>query len=267
MVGNGLKISELIKHHPGVKKMAEDLGVSRPTLYKYMNSYDRGDTHLVPPDIVDRFDNILSGADASDSKDTSASIKERLVNLRKVFVECNNHQFELIEQLDSYEKEYRSDPSPELQSTIDNIQRSLWSLDLQQKKRRDTIRELSGRLSAIDGTPGSALDFLENYEVSSSHYIENGRCMVVHDGDQAPGRRFFLHLYAFVGIGFSCIGTYDTVEGRNFFMIDDAILSAPLYYRIVGYEPDQDGDYDFHGIRYSAVSGLDTGMCEISHRK
>jgi predicted DNA binding protein len=48
-------ISETLKAEGKLSDIAERLGISRPTLYKYMGKYDEGETDGIPSDVLDYF--------------------------------------------------------------------------------------------------------------------------------------------------------------------------------------------------------------------
>lgn len=123
------------------------------------------------------------------------------------------------------------------------------------------------------------------FKIKSSCYIEDGRCMVVHTGDETndydedvqlhPEKRTYyrLHLYSKIGNEFAHLGEYKPVPNRNFFIIDEVVLSAPLYYNIVACivdpqfnEWDQLKEGDDPPLVETSGANC-TGICELKQMK
>lgn len=51
-------IKEIVNENFSITKLAKCMGVSRPTLYKYMNAYDSNDLEIIPDNILRSFDRI-----------------------------------------------------------------------------------------------------------------------------------------------------------------------------------------------------------------
>lgn len=100
-------IREIIDKHSNVARFSKCLGISRPSLYKYIESYDNGDHSGIPQNILAVFNTLLSG----------------------------NEDFRLIYFTDLYakylnENESSSEPVPkEIAAKIDSLELTLDDVD------------------------------------------------------------------------------------------------------------------------------------------
>ena len=60
---NKQTLRETIDRFSNVARFAKCLGISRPSLYKYIEKYDSGDQSTIPNDILTTFNTIISGND------------------------------------------------------------------------------------------------------------------------------------------------------------------------------------------------------------
>ena len=103
-------------------------------------------------------------------------------------------------------------------------------------------------------------------EKQSKCFFENGKCMVIHNGPLYEDRYYEPLLYSKVGYEYVLLGSYRPAKKRHFFIIDDVVFTASLYYTVTGYDWDPVGDVvdeEDPNMRYVARKELMTGMCEL----
>ena len=59
-IGVKMNIAHMLRVRGKLSDVAESLGISRPSLYKYMQLYDKGTTDQIPPDVLNYFNDIAS---------------------------------------------------------------------------------------------------------------------------------------------------------------------------------------------------------------
>lgn len=60
MGAGSVRVQDAVKAACSLSYVAEKLGISRPTLYRYMDLYDAGDGRRIPPRVRDLFDFVTS---------------------------------------------------------------------------------------------------------------------------------------------------------------------------------------------------------------
>ena len=256
---NRPSISEWIRTNSSVSKVSAELNISRPTVYKYIERYDAGDYGKLPESVIAYFEQRLSNDGPRRIDEVKKSLKDEVsVLTAKIRVESEHiesilaRKKDLEYQMNSLKSEIRETAgNPELENTLNEYQRvhevlSTESLTYEEsltylKRLLDEKTRMLTEYEHMEYVPAEGRDV---FKIKSSCYIENNRCMVVHTGDDyhddeglqnhPEDRKYYrLHLYSKIGNEFAHLGEYKSVSNRNFFIIDDVVLSAPLYYNIV----------------------------------
>ncbi len=296
---NDRSIKKWVEENSSVSAVAADLTLSRPTVYKYMEKYDKGDLEKLPKDVITYFEQKLTPKDdpkyirmKMELTSMAMELTSRLDMEQKRMSDLLKRKDELTREISVFEKNTKSDVDG--MESITKMRIDLDVLTKEGMRCSDSIHEtekrlaeVNARLSELENTKYTPSTTKPIFNIKSSCFIENGKCMVVHTGDKTttytvndgPEERvplhYRLHLYAKIGNEFAHLGDYLPVENRNFFIIDDVFLSAPLYYNIVACIEDQGFD-DAEGEfarpegepNLIELSGSDsTGMCELKQRK
>jgi len=254
---NDRSIKKWIEENSSVSAVAAELSISRPTVYKYMEKYDKGEFDKLPKEVVTYFEQKLIPKDdpkyirmKMDLTDMTMELTSRLAMEKARTSELLTKRESLASQIVRLKKNSKDDP--EAIETIRKMEIEMDVLTKEGMKCSESMHETEEHLAVVK----HKLSELENvkyvpestkpiFKIKSSCFIENGRCMVVHTGDDCMTIRcgndpeteerlyYRLHLYAKIGNEYAHLGEYAPVRFRNFFIIDDVFLSAPLYYNIV----------------------------------
>ena len=296
---NDRSIKKWVEENSSVSAVAAELTLSRPTVYKYMEKFDKGETDKLPEDVVTYFEQKLTPKDDPKYIRMRMEVMDKMMELTSRLAMEKARASELLMKRDSLACEIAalkksSKDDPESIETMRKMEIEMDVLTKESMKCSDNMHVIEDRLAEVK----AKLSELENvkyvpettkpiFNIKSSCFIENGKCMVVHTGDKTttftvnngPEQQeplyYRLHLYAKIGNEFAHLGDYLPVKNRNFFIIDDVFLSAPLYYNIVACIEDQGYD-DTEGEfarpegepNLIELSGSEsTGMCELKQRK
>ncbi len=279
--------------------IAAELDLSRPTVYKYMEKYDKGEREKLPREVVAYFEKKLTPKD--DPK--LISEKKRLEELSTITtIKADMERTRMSEILRKKEDlaneiadlKNASDGGSATRETISKMRINSKVLDEELMRCSDAVHKFEEQLSEINAALSELGDtkFKSGtakpvFSIKSRCFIEDGKCMVVHTGNSAINVSvskgiekqelvyYRLRLYAKIDDEFAHLGDYVPVKGRNFFIIDDVFLSAPLYYNVVGFvknSSEEDGDSEFKGPEgepdlIELPGYQSTGMCELKQKK
>lgn len=253
-------ISEWIKANSSVSKVAAELNVTRPTAYKYIERYDAGEYDKLPESVIAYFEQRLANDGGRQIDEAKQSLMKEISVIQAKLNMESEHIHALMARRDDIEHsiaKIRAD----LRESVDgrNLEKELNDLQMMRDVLTKESFECSENMKTMEKVLADKQRMLSEYEhmeyvpadtkdvfrIKSSCYIENGKCMIVHTGDDSdpydenleynPEDRIYyrLHLYSKIGNEFAHLGEYEPVKNRNFFIIDDVFLSAPLYYNIV----------------------------------
>ena len=296
---NGRSIRGWIDENSSVSAVAAELNLSRPTIYKYIEKFDKGDRDKLPKDVVEYFEHKLTPKDdpVYVMKRASLTDKSMMIASKLELEKARLKELLLKKEALSYEIEVlekKSMDDPEANKDIGRMTAELKVISNECMtcsgiihETEDKLIEINAELSRLEDVKTAPSTSSPVFNIKSSCFIENGKCMVVHTGDKTitctepDGRErqepvhYRLHLYAKVGSEYAHLGDYLPVKNRNFFVIDDVFLSAPLYYNIVacvedtGFE-DEEGELARPEGEPNLIelSGSEsTGMCELKQKK
>jgi len=269
-----VKIADWVKMNSSVTKVAEDLNLSRPTVYKYMEVYDRGDKDQIPQEVVAYFDKMISDSDSTTVLQVKLKLKEEILALRNQAAEISKRLEELMAI--SAEQESRlvalkaadvdSREALHLTENLRNIKNESYSLTIQYRDIQARIEVLSKELASYEQTKVLPSPSKKLYKIQSKCFFEDKKCMVIYNGDHCEDSEYRLYLYAKLDSDYIFLKSYTDTESWNYFIIDDVLFSAPLYYEIcrLGF----DGSFDSDGYpSMSPIKDETTGMCEFKQRK
>ena len=267
------KVADWIKANSNMTRVTKELGVTRPTAYKYVESYDSGNIESVPEKVREYFEMILS-QDISLNVNELSKLEAKLRETRDRLEELTAEQLDLIGQCVELEKKlYGNTFTMKDEGLYGSLKERLRSIDIRISKDEESIADLSKRIATFKDVGAPTLNFRSAYKIQSKCYMEDGKCTVVHNGEyyfpnyqKFQGYKFVLYLYTTIDSEFVRIGTYECEKGRNFFVIDDAPFSAPLYYMIVRLDGIYD-ESDFEAGEYTTDINYTTGMCELKQKK
>ena len=296
---NDRSIRKWVEENSSVSAVAADLGFTRPTVYKYMEKYDKGEVDKLPNDVVIYFEQKLTPKDdpkyirmKRELMDMSMMMASRVEMEKARMSDLLDKKAELSHEIAVFEKTSKEDA--EALETIKKMRINLDVLETEcmrcsdiMHKSEEKLAEINVKLSELENVKIVPSTTKPIFTIKSSCFIENGKCMVVHTGDSTipvsvnngPETRepvyYRLHLYAKIDNEYAHLGDYLPVKNRNFFIIDDVFLSAPLYYNIVacvedpGFD-DEEGEFARPDGEPNLIelSGSDsTGMCELKQKK
>ena len=296
---NDRSIRKWVEDNSSVSAVAAELGRTRPTIYKYMEKFDSGELEKLPEDVVTYFEQKLASEDDPKYLRKKMDLVETTVILRKKLEIEESHMTELMAkreqimfQIDFIEKASKDNPDElkklnDMKIELEVISKESMKCSQSVNEVRARLHEVERELSELEHTKYIPTSTKQIFNIKSSCFIENGKCMVVHTGDKTttvtvnngPEQQeplyYRLHLYAKVGNEYAHLGDYLPVKNRNFFIIYDVFLSAPLYYNIVACveDPgidDEEGEFARPDGEPNLIelSGSDsTGMCELKQKK
>ncbi len=268
-----VKISDWVQMNSSVTKVADDLNLSRPTVYKYMRAYDRGVKDQIPEEVIAYFDQKISSSDSITSLQVKLRLKSEIANLTDKAYQLSERLKRLMDLSAELEKRlieikqsnFDSRAALMLEQELIEKKKQLQSYSVQYEHIQDTISKLSMELASYEQTKILPSVSKKLYKIQSRCFFEGGRCMVIHSGERNEDVEYHLHLYSKIDSEYVYLGSYSVVDKRNYFMIDDVLLSAPLYYEIIGYDNDYPGP-GWDDILFP-IEGKTTGMCELKQRK
>ncbi len=298
MKKNDRSIRKWVEENSSISAVATELNLSRPTLYKYMEKFDSGDTSKIRRrEVLEYFEQKLASEDdpefiqrkmdlMNESLHLESKIEYERVQMEKLIL----YKKRLEDEIRQIEKTQTgdSDCSNELDKKkidLDVISKEylIHSQSLNDVECR--LNDVYENISKLEHNKYISVDTKQTFKIKSSCFIENGKCMIVHTGDRMTiaamnGESvevpvyYRLHLYAKVGNEYAHLGDYPTIPNRNFFIIDDVFFSAHLYYNVVACIEDNGFDEDEDYLRPDGepnlieLSGSDcTGLCELKQRK
>ena len=293
---NDQTVDEWVKTNSSVATVAAELNLSRPTVYKYIRMFDSGEKDKLPDDVVSYFEQKMMAEDDPRFLQKKRTLEESSVLLRKRLEDEKRRMSEIFEKRAILDDEISTlELSPKDETALkrmNDLKQEYASLSKESLRCSRLVNDLEFQLQSVE----SELCEMEHTEyvpdttkqvfnIKSSCYIEDGKCMVVHTGDdtgyinvdnrdEEQKLYYRLHLYAKVGNEYAHLGDYMPVPNRNFFIIDDVFLSAPLYYNIVACIEDQcfrdDGEFkrpDGEPNLIELSGSQCTGMCELKQKK
>lgn len=268
-----LKITDWIKMYSSVTKVADELCLSRPTVYKYIEAYDKGDKSFIPDNVIAYFDQKILSSDSTTSLKVKYELKEEIMAQKKRADELDRRISEMMISSAELEKRLfelkvsntKTREASILEEKLLEKKRLTQKYSLEYNRLQEIISHLSMELAQyeeINSLPPFALNKL--YGIQSECYSDNKKCMIIYDGEQCDDTIYRLNLYAKLNSDYIRLKKYDDVSCWNYFIIDDVVLSAPLYYEInrcsLGH--DEHGDIDYIPERNQT-----TGMCKLNPKK
>ena len=272
-----MKIADWITMNSNKSKIANELGINRPTLYNYIEKYDAGQKNSIPEKVRIFFDTKLAEEDGSTVERIKEDLITRTMELEREIRDRTFDLEEIVKKNNLIDLQIKSlfegplEPSKELLSelksskTENETQINVISAEINNLTHvLDSERK---KLAQYEQIKVPILETSNLFKLKSQCFIENGRCMVFHNGEQKDDRHYILNLYIKFDDGYCCVGSYYQVKDRNFFLIDDVFLSAPLYYNITGYDDDPRVPEEERGSWMTTSPDLTTGMCELKQRR
>lgn len=243
----------------GVKALAEEAGVSRPTMYRYMDLYDEGKEDQIPLSVLlmlQRIDETKDdleeiyvespkiGMPAFEYVDDSDKVKrDRII---KHIDDLKRNGTAIDGEIRQLEKKMTALPDDEdMMKSIIGEKISLMRSDLESIDR--SIRVEYNKARALERRIAEASQF--QGDMRAKVFEDDRGFMVVHDGAWSDEVDYVLELYAAFGSQRHVIGRYRPVEGRLFFRIDDVARNAPLWYEIRSIKRDGGEEISKTGIR------------------
>lgn len=288
---NDRSIRKWIEENSSVSAVAADLNLSRPTIYKYVDKFDKGDVDKLPESVVAYFEQKLTPKDdpklirmKMNLEDESLMMASRIKMEKARLSELLLKRDEVVRQISVLEKSPNDDADAsesmkKMKIELEVLSKEYMVCSESLHKAEERLDELEAKLAELENVKFVPSNDKPIFKIKSSCFIENGKCMVVHTGEESlawdpvkeeePRLYYRLHLYAKIGNEYAHLGEYKPVESRNFFIIDDVFLSAPLYYNIVSCVADPTFDrYDLlepgEDPPLIEIFGTNsTGICEL----
>ncbi len=279
------KFADWVKANSSVSEVAKDLKKSRPTIYKMMELYDEGKAEALPEEVVAYFEKKLAEGESKTVIEMKAKLTEKMMMLsdRISFQQSRIPEIlrekamlardyaDLSKKMDEEsdeeaKKKIRCEQS-ELEVRQKNFESRLASETMELESLKASYEDCRERLAHYDSSVTSVLlDNKETYPIKSTCTIEGCRCMIIHNGKtEMLDYMFHLQIYGKVGDDFvflkeyrsKAIAEYDNEWDSepigyypcNYFIIDDFLFSAPLYYKIVEYGEGEYNEENTSGMR------------------
>ena len=268
-----VKIADWVKMNSSVTKVADDLNLSRPTVYKYMDAYDRGDRDQIPQEVVAYFDRMVSDSDSITTLQVKLKLKEEILMLNSKAADITNRLNEMMIISAEYERRLvelkaadgDSREALHLTEKLREIKSETSSLSVMYEDIQDRIENLSRELASYEQTKVLPSTSKKLYKIQSKCFFEDRKCMVIYNGEHCVDSEYRLYLYAKLDSDYVFLKYYADEKAWNYFIIDDVLFSAPLYYEICR--------CSFSGLDEAGESIMTpvkdetTGMCELKQRK
>ncbi len=297
MQANNVSIQEWIKENSSISTVAADLNKSRPSIYKYIDKFDNGDLEGIPADVVAYFrEKLSSDVEKASVLEKRMEIEQTILMYRKELDVTHmkmdtlmNRRKEIMDILAPTEEDVREGLDDrkiaDMKAELEAINREFIPLSDNIRSiecKIDDLQRKNAELGKIKFVPQTN----QTFHIKSECYVENGRYMVIHTGEDIKEELFIesihvfeeplyyrLHLYAKIGNEYAHLGLYKPVRDRNFFIIDDVFMNIPLYYNIVTCVADDHFD-DWDNLAEGEdpplveLSGKEcTGLCELKPKK
>ncbi len=246
-IGVKMNIAHMLRVRGKLSDVAESLGISRPSLYKYMQLYDKGTTDQIPPDVLNYFNDIAS--DETKRFDLMRMLESASEKTDCELLICHKRLDELLKERNMMMKKLSSnedidqDVASEFNEAIRNIDSEIKSnktaIEKLFKKKKDLHMEMNQNQEAMH-----QMDHTEDVSacIKTKCFREDGTFMIAYDDPESCGEDHVLSLMAKFGEEYKTIGTYDAAKGKNFFIINDIIYSPYLYYSVNRVMIDDDGN-------------------------
>lgn len=246
-VGVKMNIAHMLRVRGKLSDVAESLGISRPSLYKYMQLYDKGTTDQIPPDVLNYFNDIASD-------ETKRFELMHMIESESVKIDCElslcrnkldvlmNERIVIMNKLASDEnidQDVASELNEKMRIIDSAIKNDKITMEKLLKKKEDLYSEMKQNQKAMH-----QMNHAEDVPacIKTKCFREDGTFMVAYDDPESCGEDHILSLMAKFGEEYKTIGTYDAVKGKNFFIISDIIYSPYLYYSVNRIMIDDDGN-------------------------
>ena len=269
-----VKIADWVKMNSSVTKVADDLNLSRPTVYTYMEAYDKGDKDLIPEEVVAYFDKMVFDSDSITTLQVKLKLKEEILMLNDKAAEISYRLKEMMEVSAEYESRLVELKSVDgdsreallLMEKLSQLKKETSTLSVNYENIQDRIEHLSRELAFYEQAKVLPSSSKKLYKIQSKCYFEDKKCMVIYNGEHCEDSEYRLYLYAKLDSDYVFLKYYTDKEMWNYFIIDDVLFSAPLYYEIC--RCSYDGSVDFDGTPIMTPDKDETtGMCELKQRK
>jgi len=213
----------------GVAALAEQLKISRPTLYRYMKNYDSGPEYPVPAEVRAIFDSMM--ADVNLLTRTKGRLErtlrihqDRLPLIQEDYAALTAEYSAMLQQLDIGGDESKEQTKAILKRQLVDGERIIEHSKKIIEETRVKLDECTRQIELAQGGRVSSLQ--------SKYYTSGNRIMVVHTGEASDNAVYTLDLYIEFMDTMIKLGSYAPAEGRSHFVIDDVVTSAPLAYEI-----------------------------------
>lgn len=236
-------IVELVRRFVPIADTAKRLGISRQSMYNYMNHYDSGDFEKIPANIMRFFDFV---SDSSSKEDVEAYLMK--INFDRVKVK--EREAELSERVESIaskikyiQTELKSEPSDSeriedmrayLNKLIIEKNALLYNLDITKGSDYDTFW--------IECDPASELPRrrkfwkgFENIDIRFGSVVKDGKAMIVFDAGEIEYSEIYCDVFMNDPESDNAvkIGRYYPEDYMNFIGVNNIPLdSMQFFYRL-----------------------------------
>ncbi len=245
MISIKMKVSRMLKMTGNLTEIADRFKISRPTLYKYMELYDEGKTDQIPDEVLALFNDVVS--DEENRIELRRKMENELMR-EKCEIDRIEHEITALmrerevlqaryckcQELDSDEARMMSSQCMALEERIVHLRH-----DLHVWKEKMMELEKSFRTMVFEDYAEEANDGV--YAIDTRCMYEKGKFMIAYNDPDSDGCEHILSLMTKFGNEYKTIGTYDTADGKDFFMIEDIIYSPYLFYSVNRVSTDPDG--------------------------
>ncbi len=243
---DNMKVSKMLKMTGNLSEIAERCGISRPTLYKYMEMYDMGETDQIPEEVLTLFNDVTS--DEGNKVMLKRKMKDELIRDEREIKETRMNIDVLIDKREYLRKRYNecqhldSEEARMLNTECGKIESEIEHLNINLMKLNERRAELNRSFETMESEDRAEEADDDTYAIDTRCMYEKGTFMIAFNDPDSDGCEHVLSLMTKFGNEYKTIGTYDTVKGKDFFMIDDIIYSPYLFYTVNRVETDADGE-------------------------
>lgn len=235
----------MLKMTGNLSEIAERCGISRPTLYKYMDLYDMGETDQIPEEVLALFNEVAS--DEENKVMLKRKMEDELEKEECMIMKLTRElEFMMRKRMELQRRSnelQHLDPDTAKKTKLEEnkIEDMIAHLQYDLVRSKEKMMELRDSFNTMESEDRAEDADDDIYAIDTRCMYEKGTFMIAFNDPDSDNCEHTLSLMTKFGNEYKTIGTYDTVKGKDFFMIDDIIYSPYLFYTVSRVDTDPDG--------------------------
>ena len=240
-----MNLSDILKSTTSITEVAKKLDCSRPTLYRYIDLYEKGDKQL-PQNIKLYFDAIMTeGISRAESEVYLESLKKEWENTQMNISTTQVQIKELSQKIITLKKALSKDPNDSI------MENELKMQEMQLMTLETMLREYEERLQTLKMERNKTVHFVEKAvkesRESGPDWIDaeirhvcsgtTGNFIIIYEKPDSDSE-VYVELYARISGDDVCLGRYIPEQGKNFVQISGLPNTLSYSYKIVLFDDD-----------------------------